>query len=113
LFTTTLRRTELTSNIISPRAIHNTLLSDNSSLGIPASTEGYPHSFKEKLGTLNFSAPREKKQQHLNFFKIFLLGIFLIYISNAIPKGPPYPPPHSPTYPLPLVGPGIPLYWGI
>ena len=23
------------------------------------------------------------------------------------------PPPHSPTHPLPLFGPGVPLYWGI
>jgi hypothetical protein len=31
---------------------------------------------------------------HCIFFKIFLLGIFLIYISNAIPKVPhPTPPP--------------------
>jgi hypothetical protein len=27
------------------------------------------------------------------FLKIFSLGIFLNYISNAIPKVPPYPPP--------------------
>jgi hypothetical protein len=42
-------------------------------------------------------------------FKYFLLGIFLIYISNAISKKSPIPFPH----PLPLFGPGIPLYWGI
>jgi hypothetical protein len=42
-------------------------------------------------------------------FKYFLLCIFLNYIS----KSPPYPPPHSPTHPFPLFGPGIPLYWGI
>jgi hypothetical protein len=41
------------------------------------------------------------------FFKYFLLGIFLIYISNAIPKVP-----HT-LPPLPLFGPGVPLYWGI
>jgi hypothetical protein len=44
-----------------------------------------------------------------------LLEIFLIYISNAILKVP-YtlpPPPCSPTHPLPLLGPGVPLYWGI
>jgi hypothetical protein len=43
------------------------------------------------------------------FLKIFLLGIFLIYISNAIPKPIPSPitSPHSPTHPLPLFGPGI------
>jgi hypothetical protein len=46
------------------------------------------------------------------FKKIFLLGIFLIYISNAIPKVP-HTPSHSPTHPLPLFGPGVPLYWGM
>jgi hypothetical protein len=44
----------------------------------------------------------------------FLLGIFFIYISNAIPKVPhTLQPPCSPTHPLPLFGPGVPLYWGI
>jgi hypothetical protein len=50
----------------------------------------------------------------LSFF--ILLDIFFIYISNAILKVPynlPPPPPCSPTHPLPLPGPGIPLYWGI
>jgi hypothetical protein len=46
------------------------------------------------------------------FFNI-LLDVFFIYISNAIPKVP-YaltpPPPCSPTHPLPLLDPGIPLY---
>jgi hypothetical protein len=42
----------------------------------------------------------------------FLLDIFFIYISNAIPKVPySFPPPYSPTHPLLLPGPGIPLYW--
>jgi hypothetical protein len=45
---------------------------------------------------------------------IFLLDIFFIYISNAIPKVPyNLPLPCSPTHPLPLLGPSIPLYWGI
>jgi hypothetical protein len=44
----------------------------------------------------------------------FLLDIFFIYISNAIPKVPyPLPPPCSPTHSLMLPAPGIPLYWGI
>jgi hypothetical protein len=47
------------------------------------------------------------------FFYIFLLGIFFIYISNAIPKVLHTLPPYSPTHPLPLFGPGISLYWGI
>jgi hypothetical protein len=44
---------------------------------------------------------------------IFLLGIFLIYISNAVQKVPNTLPPQSPTHPLTLFGPGVPLYWGI
>jgi hypothetical protein len=48
----------------------------------------------------------------LSFF--FLLDIFFIYISSAILKVPyTHPSPCSPTYLLPLPGPGIPLYWGI
>jgi hypothetical protein len=47
-------------------------------------------------------------------FIYFLLDIFFIYISNAIPKVPyTLPLPCSPTHPLPLLGPGVPLYWGI
>ena len=38
------------------------------------------------------------------------LGIFFIYISNAIPKLSYTPPAPLPTHPLPLLGPGIPLY---
>jgi hypothetical protein len=44
----------------------------------------------------------------------FLLDIFFIFISNAIPKvlyTP--PPPCSPTHSLPVLGPGVPLSWGI
>jgi hypothetical protein len=49
-----------------------------------------------------------------DFFSNFLLDIFFIYISNAIPKVPyTLPPPCSPTHPLPLLGLGVPLYWGI
>jgi hypothetical protein len=44
------------------------------------------------------------------FFNIFLLRIFLNYISNAIPKVPHTFHPHSPTHPFPLFGPGVPLY---
>jgi hypothetical protein len=45
------------------------------------------------------------------FFNIFLLGIFFIYISNAIPKVPQTLLPHPLLPPLPLLGPGVPLYW--
>jgi hypothetical protein len=45
---------------------------------------------------------------------LFLLDIFFIYISNAIPKVPYIlPSPCSPTHSLLLLGPGIPLYCGI
>jgi hypothetical protein len=48
---------------------------------------------------------------HISYF---LLDIFFIYISNAILIVPyTLPPPCFPTHPLPLPGPGIPLYWGI
>jgi hypothetical protein len=50
----------------------------------------------------------------LFFSTVFLLDIFFIYISNAIPKvSYTLPLPCSPTHPLPLLGPDIPLYWGI
>jgi hypothetical protein len=41
---------------------------------------------------------------------LFLLGIFFIYISNAIPKVPHTSPTYSLTHPLSLLGPGISLY---
>jgi hypothetical protein len=49
-----------------------------------------------------------------DFLKAFLLNIFFIYISNAISKAP-YTllPACFPTHPVPLPGPGIPLYCGI
>jgi hypothetical protein len=47
------------------------------------------------------------------FHFVFLLDIFFIYISNAIPKVPyTLPVPCSPTHQLPLPGPGIPLHGG-
>jgi hypothetical protein len=48
------------------------------------------------------------------FLNNFLLDIFFIYISNAIPNVPyTLSPPSLPAHPLLLPGPGIPLYWGI
>jgi hypothetical protein len=56
----------------------------------------------------------KEKDNYVTFFLKNLLDIFFIYISNAISKVPyTLPPPCSPTHPLPLLGPGIPLYWGI
>ena len=47
-------------------------------------------------------------------FVFISLDIFFIYIPNAILKVPyTLPLPCSPTHPLPLLGPGISLYWGI
>jgi hypothetical protein len=47
------------------------------------------------------------------FLKIFVLSIFLIYISNAIPKVPHTLPPTSlPTHSH-FFDPGVPLYWAI
>jgi hypothetical protein len=55
---------------------------------------------------LAFIVSGEKSGVILLFlFCFFLLGIYFIYISNAIPKVP-HPLPH----PLPFLGPGIPLY---
>jgi hypothetical protein len=54
------------------------------------------------------------------FFFFFFLAILFFLIRHfphlhfqCYPKSPPYPPPQSPTHPLPLFGPGVPLYWGI
>jgi hypothetical protein len=54
------------------------------------------------------------------FFFSLLIDIFFIYILNVIPflgfLSESYPPPTSlcsPTHPLSLPGPGIPLYWCI
>ena len=44
-------------------------------------------------------------------------NIFITYFPQlhfqCYPKSPPCPPPHFPTHPFPLFGPGVPLYWGI
>jgi hypothetical protein len=68
----------------------------------------YYYFFNDKNQNILFSYIAKGIQ---TFF--ILLGIFLVYIFNAIPKVPPYPPPQSPTHPLPIFGPGVPLYWGI
>jgi hypothetical protein len=57
----------------------------------------------------------------VNLAKIFVFPVFLFFLIRyfshlhfqCYPKGLPYPPPQSPTHPLPLFSPGVPLYWGI
>ena len=53
-----------------------------------------------------------KKCQVLPFFPFFIRYLAHLHF-QCYSKSPPYPPPHSPTHPLPLFGPGVPLYWGI
>jgi hypothetical protein len=69
------------------------------------------------LRTLIKAVFEESKPTFLFLFYLliyFLLDVFFIYISNAILKVPyTLPPPCSPTHPLLLLGPGIPLYWEI
>jgi hypothetical protein len=49
-----------------------------------------------------------------DFFIIIIIIIIIRYFPHlhfqCYPKGPPYPPSQSPTHPLPLFGPGVPLY---
>jgi hypothetical protein len=49
-----------------------------------------------------------KPNKHLLF--IFLIRYLFHLHFQCYPKS---SPPHSPTHPLPLLGPSIPLYWGI
>jgi hypothetical protein len=42
------------------------------------------------------------------FFYLFFIRYFLHLHFQCYPKSPPYPLPHSPTHPLPLLGPGVP-----
>jgi hypothetical protein len=58
--------------------------------------------------------PSLRLQSTTPFFFQFFIRYLLHYILNAIPKVPyTLPTPSSPTHPLPLLGPGVPLYWGI
>jgi hypothetical protein len=53
------------------------------------------------------------KLAHSLFFLIFFIRYFLHLHFKCYPKRPPYPPPSLLPYSLPLLGPGVPLYWGI
>ena len=46
-------------------------------------------------------------------FLLFFIRYFLHLHFQCYPKSPPDLHPHSPIHPLPLLGPGIHLYWGI
>jgi hypothetical protein len=48
-----------------------------------------------------------------NFIFLFFITYFPHLHFHCYPKSAPYPFPQSPTHPLPLFGPGVPLYWGI
>jgi hypothetical protein len=61
---------------------------------------------------LPFMQSKDKFSVHSLFFKFFIRYFPHLHF-QCYPKSPPYPPPHSPTHPLLLFGPGIPLYWGI
>jgi hypothetical protein len=55
-----------------------------------------------------------KRHRYNNvLFLFFLIRYFPRLHFQCYPKSPPYPPPQSPTHPLPLFGPGVSLYWGI
>jgi hypothetical protein len=68
--------------------------------------------YRNGLGTTEFHVKAYMAWHALFiiFILLFLLGIYFIYISNAIPKSPTRSPTHSPTHQLLLLGPGVPLY---
>jgi hypothetical protein len=73
-----------------------------------------PHKIAKLKDTVSRTKWQPTDWEKIFFSKTFLLDIFFIYISNAIPKVPyTLPQPFSPTHPLPLPDPGILLYWGI
>jgi hypothetical protein len=85
---------------------------------LPSTSGGHPRATAVAYNTSGVSwttLTNNSKEFHvvLSFIYLFiylLLDIFFIYISNAIPKVPyTLPPPCSPTHPLLLLGPGIPL----
>jgi hypothetical protein len=56
---------------------------------------------KKEKSLIGFNMP-----SFLKFFNVYFLHLHF----KCYPKSPPYPPPYSPTHPLPILGPGIPLY---
>jgi subtilase family serine protease len=49
-----------------------------------------------------------------SFIYLFIFNTFyLVFSTFTFPMLSQCPPSHSPTHPLPLFGPGVPLYWGI
>jgi hypothetical protein len=63
---------------------------------------------------INYIIRWYRKAFVLLFLNFILLDIFFIYTLNAISNASyTLAMPYSPTHPLLLPGPGIPLYWGI
>ena len=110
----------------SPRPLSNSYFSTHFywHLGIP---HGAPSSLTSQSSHIDahtyWNSHPEKQNISFNFLMFFLSflffsSIFIRYLAHlhfqCYTKSPPYPPtPHSPTHPLPLLGPGVPLYWGI
>jgi hypothetical protein len=74
----------------------------------PGMHTGHIHIGKQNTHT-------HKMKIHKSFFSflMFFIRYFPHLHFQCYPESSPYPPPHSPTPPLPLFGPGVPLYWGI
>jgi hypothetical protein len=82
------------------------------------------HSHSVRTRCLDAELDTAPDTYFLFFFSFFFLLLFFVFFSIFIrylahlhfqcyTKSPPIAPPHSPTHPLPLFGPGVPLYWGI
>jgi hypothetical protein len=52
------------------------------------------------------------KSQYWTISFLYIIRYFPRLHFQCYTKSPPYPPPQAPTHPLPLFGPGVPLYWG-
>ena len=65
------------------------------------------------LSYVPFHLSRATFYQGQLFFHFFKIRYLFHLHFQCYPKSPAYPTPHSPIHPLPLLGPGVPLYWGI
>jgi hypothetical protein len=80
-------------------------------------THTHTHTLTHKPNSTFFLRTALKEREHLSFsfsfFLFFLIRYFPCLHFQCYPKGLPYPPSQSPTHPLPLFGPVVPLSWGI